>query len=262
MKLKLQKASVGAGWVRSGIRTFWRRPMAMLGLFFLVMAMLSVVNLVPMVGTPLALALMPAATVGLMAATREAAAGKFPMPQLLLIGFRSGPEAIRHLLILGGLYAGGFLLALGASALVDGGIFAKIYLLGGEITEQTVLDGHFQNAVLVATLLFLPVSMLFWHAPALVVWERVGWAKSLFFSAVASVRNFWAFTVYALVWGMVFVGMGLLISVIAAMLGEPQVLPTLMFPATMLLASMFFNSIYFSYQDCFESSLTSTEEAP
>lgn len=256
MKLKLQKAGVGRRWVQNGIRSFWRRPMAMLGLFFLMMAVLSVLNMVPVIGTPLALALMPAATVGLMAATRDVVAGKFPMPHLLLVGFRSNPKAVRPLLILGMLYAGGFLLALGASALVDGGTFARIYLLGGELSAETVQDSRFQEAVLVATVLFLPVSALFWHAPALVVWEGVGWAKSLFFSAVASLRNFWAFTVYALVWGMVFVGMGVILSVVAAALGEPQILPTLMFPVTMVLAAMFFNSIYFSYLDCFESSLT------
>lgn len=258
MKLLIQKPRVGASWVKSGIRTFWQRPMAMMGLFFLMMAVLSVLNLMPIIGSLLALAMMPAATVGLMAASREVVRGKFPMPHLLLVGFKSGPHVSRQLLILGGLYAAGFLLALGGSALMDGGNFAKLYLFGGELTEATIQDPNFELAVIVAGLLFLPVSMLFWHAPALVAWQGVSWEKSLFFSAVASLRNFWAFAVYALVWGALFIAMGMVVSLTAVLLGEPKIQTTLMFPATLLMAAMFFSSIYFSYLDCFESTLTET----
>lgn len=253
MKLKLQPAKAGVRWAQSGIRVFWRRPMAMLGLFFLLMAILSVLNLIPVIGSLAALAMMPAGTVGIMAAAREVERGRFPMPHLLLIGLRSGPATTRTVLIQGGLYAAGFVGALGASALVDGGAFARLYLLGGALTEATLQDGQFELAVLVATVLFLPVSMLFWHAPALAVWQGVGWGKSLFFSAVASLRNFWAFAVYALVWGALFISMGIVVSVAAVMLGDPRMMPMIMFPATMLMAAMFFSSIYFSYEDCFET---------
>ncbi len=255
MKLKLQPARAGVRWARSGIRVFWKRPMAMLGLFFLLMAILSVMNLIPVIGSLLALGLMPAGTIGLMAAAREVERGRFPMPHLLLIGFRSGPATTRTLLIQGALYAAGFLGALGASALIDGGAFARLYLMGGELTEATLQDGQFEGAVLLATVLFLPVSMLFWHAPALAVWQGVGWGKSLFFSAVASLRNFWAFTVYALVWGALFVVMGVVVSILAVLLGDPKMMPLIMFPATMLVAAMFFSSIYFSYEESFETTI-------
>ena len=59
---------------------------------------------------PLALALLPAATLGLMAAAREASAGKFPMPTVLASAFRAGKERLTAMLQLGAYYAAGFLL--------------------------------------------------------------------------------------------------------------------------------------------------------
>ena len=109
MKLHPVPARTGLLWVREGIRTFWRQPLAMSGLFFLFMALVSVVSALPLVGTAVALALLPAATLGLMSAAREAAEGKFPMPTVLASAFRAGKERLTAMLQLGAYYAAGFL---------------------------------------------------------------------------------------------------------------------------------------------------------
>ena len=44
MKLNVVPAAAGAQWVRAGIRTFFRRPVALTGLFFMFMAALSLVG--------------------------------------------------------------------------------------------------------------------------------------------------------------------------------------------------------------------------
>ena len=72
------------------MRTFFRQPLALAGLFFMYMAAASVLSLMPVLGTVVALAIVPAATLGLMAATREATLGKFPMPSILISAFRAG----------------------------------------------------------------------------------------------------------------------------------------------------------------------------
>ena len=200
MKLQIVPASRGIQWVKSGIQTFFRQPLALEGLFFMFLALMSVLSLLPVIGSALALALLPGATLGLMAATREAADGKFPMPLILVTAFRAGRQQLRAMLILGALYALGFVLVLGLSALIDGGKFAKLYLLGGSISAELLQDGDFQLAMVTASVLYMPLSLLFWHAPALVHWHGVTPVKSLFFSFVACMRNFWAFTVYGVVW--------------------------------------------------------------
>ena len=100
MKLQIVPARRGIQWVKSGIRTFFRQPLALAGLFFMFLALMSVLSLVPVIGSALALTLLPGATLGLMAATREAADGKFPMPLILVTAFRAGRQQMRAMLTL------------------------------------------------------------------------------------------------------------------------------------------------------------------
>ncbi len=251
MKLNIVPARTGLTWVRAGIRTFWRQPLALAGLFFMFISLVSVASLIPYVGSVLALVLLPAATLGLMAATREASQGKFPMPSILISAFRAGRQQARAMAGLGAAYAAGFLVVLGASALADGGAFARMYLVGGALTPELLQSAAFQNAMWIAMALYLPFSMLFWHAPALVHWHGISPGKSLFFSFVACTRNIGALTLYVMAWMGLFIGMGLLVMVIAVILGLPSLMQTLMFPTAMLLAAMFFSSIWFTFHDSF-----------
>jgi hypothetical protein len=160
MKLQLVPARTGLVWVRLGMRTFLRQPLALAGLFFMFMAAMTVVSKLPLIGVPLAMVLLPGTTLGLMAATREAATGKFPMPLMLLTGFRAGPQALRSMLILGALYTLGFLTAMGACWLVDGGGFVRVYLGGESPSAEAMLQPGFQGAMWTFIAIHLPVSLL------------------------------------------------------------------------------------------------------
>jgi hypothetical protein len=259
MKLNIVPARTGLTWVKLGITTFIKQPLAMSGLFFMFMALLSVATMVPFVGAALALALLPAATLGLMAATKEAAKGNFPMPSILISAFRAGQQQMRAMLVLGALYALGFLILMGVSALFDGGQFAQLYLVGGKVTEELVLQEGFQTAMWVAMGLYLPLSLLFWHAPALVHWHGVSPVKSLFFSFMACYKNFGALTVFGLAWTGVFVLAAIVVALIASLLGNPMLANTAMFPVALVIVAMFFTSIYFTFRDSFEAP---PEDAP
>ncbi len=252
MKLRILPASRGIQWVRQGIQTFFRQPLALTGLFFMFLVAMSVLSLVPLLGNVLALALFPGASLGLMVAAREADEGRFPTPWVMLSAFRAGRARLRSMLILGALYACGFLLVLGCSTLFDGGKFASLNLGGGRMTVDLVQETDFQTAMLVATFLYAILSLVFWHAPALVHWQGVPPVKSLFFSIVACMRNFWAFTVYGVVWFLLFLFLSILSLSFAAMLGGPEALGVILYPVAIMLIAMFFTSIYFTFIDSFE----------
>ena len=65
MNLQIVPARTGLQWAVQGVRTFWRQPLAMTGLFFLFMATVSLISIVPVVGGALALVVLPALTLGL-----------------------------------------------------------------------------------------------------------------------------------------------------------------------------------------------------
>ena len=261
MKLNIVPARTGLLWVKLGLRAFWKQPLALSGLFLMFVTAVSLGSLVPYIGNALALGLLPAATLGLMAATREANEGKFPMPLILLSAFRAGKQQARAMGVLGVIYALSFLAVLGVSALLDGGQFARLYLVGGTMTPELVQSAEFQYALYTAMALYAPLSLLFWHAPALVHWHGVSPVKSLFFSFVACLRNFGAMTIFSITWMGLFLAVGFFVVILSALLGQPELMQAIMLPAIMLLGAMFFTSIYFTFRDCFSEEAPASEPA-
>lgn len=259
MKLNLVPARRGTQWVRMGVRTFFRQPLALSGLFFMFLALASILSLIPVIGNLMALVLLPGITAGFIAASREAHEGRFPMPWVLIAAFRQGKSSLQAILTLGAMYAVAIVLAMGASALVDGGQFARIYLMGGNLTVELVKDDSFVMAALLATVLYTPISLLFWHAPALVHWHGVAPVKSVFFSFMACRRNLAAFMVYGLAWMGLTMATGMVVAMIGGVLGDAGILGAIMMPTMMLIAAMFFTSQYFTFVDSFD---IPTGEAP
>ncbi len=251
MKLNIVPASTGWLWVKLGMRTFMRQPLAMSGLFFMFMGVVSLLSTIPVVGSAISLALLPAATLGLMTAARQASDGKFPMPTVLASAFSAGKQRMHAMLKLGALYAAGFLLLLGMTTLVDGGDFAGVYLLGNPLTEELASEPGFQQAAWLGMLLYLPFAMLFWHAPALVHWHDVAPVKSLFFSIMACWKNKTALLVYMVCWLGVFMTAGVAMSLISALIGSTSLANVLVFPLVLVMASMFFTSTYYTFRDSF-----------
>ncbi|MEY4734026.1 MAG: hypothetical protein RLZZ464_2092 [Pseudomonadota bacterium] len=250
MQLNIVPARTGLHWARQGIRTFWKQPLAMSGLFFLFMAVVSVMSIVPMVGGALALVLLPALTLGMMAATEVAEDQRFPMPAVLFAALKPGAQR-KAMLQLGAWYALAFLVIMGVSMLVDGGTFARVYLTGANMSPEVVNSASFQMAMWVSMVLYIPLAMMFWHAPALVHWQGVAPVKSLFFSFVACWRNLGAFMVYVAVWFGMFIAVALVSMLATSLLGDASLLMAILLPAGLMVAAMFFTSMVYSVRDCF-----------
>jgi len=260
MNLRTVPAREGLQWAMLGIRTFWRQPLAMSGLFFLFMAVVSLVSMVPVIGGALALVLLPGLTAGIMAATQKASEGLFPMPAILWSAFKDKAQR-KAMLQLGGLYALGLLLLMAASMLADGGGFAKVYLGGAAVSPELVSSDAFQTALWTTMLLYVPLSMLFWHAPALVYWQQIEPVKSLFFSWMACWRNKAAFTVYTLAWVVIFVGAGLVALLVTSLLGDAQMMMAVLMPLALMVTAMFFTSMLFTVKACFSASASDQDLA-
>jgi hypothetical protein len=247
MKLNVVPPRTGLAWVKLGIQTFLRQPLALAGLFFMYMAVVLVVSQIPAIGPVLGGLLVPAATLGLMAATAEASRGRFPMPTVLVSAFRAGRDRARSMLVLWAIYTAG---SLAASAI--GSLFG-----GTPGTPQEV-----GVSMLVTLALHSPLFLMFWHAPALVHWHGITPAKSLFFSAVACWRNLGAMLVFGLGWMGVFLGVGTVLGLLAGLLGGGAVARGVMMPAALLMAAMFTTSIWFTFRDSFTADAAAAPASP
>jgi hypothetical protein len=248
MKLNIVPARTGIQWVKLGLVTFSKQPLALAGLFFMYMAAVLLVSTIPVVGVLVGGLLVPAATLGLMAATEEATKGRFPMPSVLLSAFRAGRQRVRAMLLLGVIYTVASLAVTKLATLVAG--------------TPVTGDGEMDAATLLALALHTPLFLMFWHAPALVHWHGVTPAKSLFFSLVACLRNFGAFLLYGLGWMAVFLLVGTVFGLIGAMLGGAAMARAVMMPMALMLAAMFSTSIYFTFRDSFVATPDDTEPQP
>lgn len=255
MKLQIVTPGTGLQWVLQGLRTFKSQPLALAALFFLGMASMSLISALPLIGPVIALALLPCISLTMMVAASEAAHGRKPSASLLLVAFRSGNQHLHAMLLLGGMYAAGFLLIIGASSIVDGGTFASVYLGQTPMTRELAEEPEFQSAMWLSMLLYLPLSLAFWHAPALIHWHGISPVKALFFSFVGCIRNIGAYLVFGVCWIGVFIASGMALAVVTGILAMliGSMAGGLMVATALMLAAIFFTSIVFTFRDSFSA---------
>jgi len=258
MRLLTVPSRQGVSWVRRGFQVFLRQPLAFCGLFACFLFVVFLLTLLPFVGPVLLLALLPLGSLGFMIATRVALQGRFPLPRSFVEPLRSGAARARAILILGIVYAVCSLLIIWLSDWVDGGTLEALMdlLSGGKATPDSVAqqlgDPRLAIGLLLRFGLAALLSVPFWHAPALVHWGAQGVAHSLFSSTLACWRNRGAFTLFGLAWTGVVLAFALVANIAAALLGQTQLIALLAMPASLILSTVFYASLYFTFDDCFE----------
>jgi hypothetical protein len=250
VKLNIVPARTGIQWVRLGVTTFFRQPLALAGLFFLYTMTVLLLGSVPKIGAVIAVILMPAATLGMMVATEQASQGKFPMPSVLLSAFRAGKQRARAMLVLGGIYAAVLLLISLLVYLMSGGAPAVEVNEAAGAAAGSAPVVQVKPAFFVALALQLPFIILFTHAPALVHWHGVSPIKSLFFSAICFWRNLGAFVVYGAAWVLVLSLAFFLLALLSALFGATPA-PASIVPLMLMLMAMAATSMYFTFRDSF-----------
>jgi len=259
MKLQLVPARQGALWVRRGFGVFFRRPLAFAALFtgFLFFGLVAL--LVPLIGPLLLLASLPLVTLGFMLATQRTLQGELPGPAVFIAPMRASRAERFALLKMGLAYAACSVAIIWLSDTVDGGKFEALQaaMTGGKEDSTAIAallaDPQLQIGLLLRFGLASLLSLPFWHAPALVHWGGQGVAKALFFSTVACWRNMAAFAVYALAWAGVILLFGVVANVLAAVLQQAQLIALAAVPTGLLLSTVFYASLYFTFTDCFAS---------
>jgi hypothetical protein len=246
MDARRLSARHGFLWLLAGFALFRRNPPLMTALSFGYLLTVIVVNLIPKIGPVLLPLLLPALTVMLANGCRAIERGQPLASQTLLFGL--GAQRV-GLIRLGGLHL------LGSSLLVLGS-----YAFGDPINISDGMSPEEAQALLtdlgILLVLASPLLMAFWFAPLLTAWNGVSAGKSLFFSFVASWRNWRAFAMYGLVLALVGAVLPGLILIVAGMISQ-SLLGILSVALRMLLifvlAPIMVASVYLSYRDVFEA---------
>lgn len=254
MKLRLVPALQGWRWVQQGLLTAKAQPVAFLALVGLVTSGMLLLAILPGLGALLVLGLMPAVWMSFMLATHMATKGQRITPAVLLDPWRMPDAPKQEWVKLGAAYMAAMLLTMQLADLLGPGSEA-LQLAQEQAKELSdlVQDPTVQADALWRWGLTLPVSLLFWHTPALVLWGRIPVSKAIFFSAIASWRNLTAFVVYALSWAAVALVVAMVIRAIAMLVPVAMLVEVLVVMIGMWTASAFYASLYFTVVDCFEA---------
>jgi hypothetical protein len=248
MQARIVHTAGGARWLADGWRLFRAAPLGWIAMVFAYWMLMTLVSVVPLVGVAAASILVPAFSVGLMAAAR-AAERKAPVElKLLFEGFRLH---LRSQLVLGVAYFACLGLLLAASALADDGALAGWMLAGRRPEEEVLRSDEFLLALGLAAGLYTPVLMAFWFAPPLAAWQAVPPAKALFFSFFACLLNWRAFLAYGAATAALALGVPLAVLSIVALAALKTAALSLVFPLILVMLPTLFASFYASYRDVF-----------
>jgi hypothetical protein len=243
-------ARTGWLWIKDGFALFRKQPAELVTLFIGYMFLMFLCGVIPVVGQLLPLILVPVFSMAFMQACANIEQGKRVTPRLLLAGFRS--PALPTLLKLGGLYVLAAVTAIGASSLIDGGVFWKVMTGRMPLDARAMQSSNMGLAMLVAAAVYTPAAMAFWFAAPLAAWQGMGLGKSIFYSFFAVRRAGKAFIVYGLAWVVVGVFLPVILSTLVAILtGAPRMTMVILLPVSIIMTVVMYCSFYSTYTHIF-----------
>jgi hypothetical protein len=262
-----QEGRRGVDWLRASYQLFRRAKLPWLLLVLAYYVVLVAVKLVPFVGGLAAVVMKPVFAVGFLAAAWHQERGTPPSPRHLFQGFRSNLWA---LVPLGVIFLIGISLAVGATALIDGGRLIGLFLdpapadldqdAAARRFAETLGEPRVQLGMLFGALCALPTILALWWAPALVVFQDAGVGTALRASLRASLANWRPLLRYAIAvfffTAVVPSFLTLLIALVAPQALYPFLATVILAPYTACFVATLQISDYVSYRDVFHANET------
>ena len=237
-------AGHGADWWVSAWRLFAATPAIWIVITILYVAIMMLLSLIPLLGQVAVSLLHPVFAGGIVIGCREQDRGGALSVQHLFAGFgdKFGPLVFVALIYLAGWFVVGCFTVALAFATLGGGVLTAL-ASGDPLQAGAVLIGTVGLTalviLLVGLLLAIPLLMVFWFAPALIVLRGDDPVAAMKASFGACLRNLPPFLIYGL--------LGLLFLILAS-------IP--LFLGLLVLIPVGIATIYTSYKDIFEVSPT------
>lgn len=249
MQAAILPFSAGWSWIQDGFRLFQRQPMAMFFWSLMMGFFITVSYVIPLLGQMILIAATPLLTFITLSACRHVANGQ-PMLLPMWVQPVRDAETRKRLFALGFAYlvcclAGGvvatlpFMGALGAVIDTQGAI------------DETALMHAMRGPFITFGILYIAISALFWHAPALIGWHRIRMTQALFFSMVACWRNKLPFLVYGISWAAIFFAVQMLGTLLTGVGLSDGLVQVVLTPLNIVMAAVLYCSFYPAYVSVF-----------
>ncbi|MFA5520448.1 MAG: BPSS1780 family membrane protein [Castellaniella sp.] len=242
--------SAGWQWILDGYRLFMRQPAPMFFWSLVTGMLISISYLIPVFGQIALIGATPLLTFIILSACRRVASDQRMGWGLWLQPLRRDPSVRRRLFRLGMLYLA-FCMAAGIVATIP---FLNDLRLavdaGGGIDERQLLAAM-RGPFITFGLLYVLISALFWHAPALTGWHAIPIVQAMFYSMVACWRNKLPFLAYGAGWASIFFVFQLAGGLLTGMGLSFAASQLLMTPVNLVVAAVLYCSFYPAYVSVF-----------
>jgi hypothetical protein len=233
----------GWQWLFEGFWLFRKTPVIWLALTLALGLMWAVSLVIPVLGPLLFNLLSPALFAGLMIGCRALESGKPLEIGHLFAGFR---QHAAPLVTVGGVYLVGTVIVVGIVLVVAGGSMLPAVLTkpGTDIETLRAAARSMSLALAVGAAVYLPLLMVIWFAPLLVVFNGLAPVAAMKLSFTACVSN----TVPFLVYGVAVLVVWVILSLPAALGAAGGLLVVALLVASI---PVLICSVYTSYRDIF-----------
>lgn len=241
MQINTAPTADGVRWVTGGFKLFFRQPLGLPAMSVLYFFMHLPV-IIPFVGPIAAAVVSPFATLGLMGACREIAAGRMPTPSVYIRPFQDAALR-RRLFRLGAVNA--LLTMIAITFMMLAGVGETVAATESPAASAT---GVRWDNLAWQLLLYTPVIVLMWFAPMIAGWHGAGPAKAMFGSLIACWRNKSAMLMFGLAISAVIVAAATVIGMLLGALGASKEMASILIaPASLVLLAVVQASIYLMY---------------
>jgi len=253
--------TAGWQWISDGWALFKRQPLAMVTWSLFIAVLFNFSYMLPILGQVILIGLTPLLTFLALCACRRISQGDYMGLGLWLQPLKNNPTIKAPLIKLGVIYLAFNLIAAILATLPFLDALSGVFDASGEVNPDAI-GAAIRGPFITFGVLYVLISALFWHAPALIGWHGIKIAQAMFYSMVACWRNKGAFLIYGASWAALFYGVQMLANFMLATNMNPATVHLLLSPLNLLMAAILYCSFYPAYLQIFGANARLEQSAP
>lgn len=246
-------ASAGWDWLKSALEATRKQPLMLTGVVAFYILTMSLLTVLPWVGSTLAALFMPFGTVFIARATQVALLGNQPHIGLLVSLWRDRAARL-PLMQLGVVFAAMLsIINMLYGWLAADDISQWVIDADGRIYWESITEHIPWTAIVVSLTCYIPCMMALWFAPLLASQQHMACGKSLFYSFFGCLRHTLPLLVLGLLVSLLSSVVGAIAMSLIAMLGLMNSATLLLTPLALIVSTIIYATYWPMYATLFES---------
>ena len=246
----------GRNWLLHGYDIFKKQPLVWILTLLAYWSAMFLFGLIPIVGLLVSLIISPGIAFGFICLAKAVDQNQEVPPRIIISGFTGSKKF--DLLLLGFYYCISlFLILVLITLLSDKSVINLVNNPDLQINSEANSGTFFNIKIITVLILYIPIQMIFWFAPQLVVWGNLNSIKAMFYSFFAVLLNWKSFLTYLLTWIMILIGISIFIALLISLFKLDQgSLLVLFLPISLLIMGIAHCSYYASTKTIFSDLVT------